>query len=134
MSMERTLKSLVLIRAKHLAESVTTPMLLVAADGTLVFYNEAAEALLGTPFTDVGQMPAGQWGERFNVRDRHDEPFPLEAMPGWMELQKERPNLGHVRLTSQDGTDRFLAVCAFPLFTSQQQFDGGLVLLWEEDE
>jgi PAS domain-containing protein len=134
-SMERTLKSLVLIRAKHLAESVTTPMLLVAADGTLVFYNEAAEGLFGTPFTEVGQMPAADWGTKFNVRGRDHQPFPLEAMPGWIEMQgSDRPTTGHVRLTTLDGTDRWLAVCAFPLYTSQQQFEGGLVLLWQEDE
>jgi PAS domain-containing protein len=132
--MERSLKSLVLIRAKHLAESVTTPMLLIAADGTLVFYNEAAGALFDIPFNDVGQMTAGEWGAKFNVRDRHDVVFPLEAMPGWIKLQKERPDIGHVRLTTLEGRDKFLAACAFPLFTSQQQFDGGLVLLWEEDE
>jgi PAS domain-containing protein len=130
---ERSLKSLVLIRAKHLAESVTTPMLLVAADGTLVFYNEGAEALFGKPFSDVGQMPAGDWGKQFNVRDRHDNPFPLEAMPGWMELQTERPTLGHVKLTTARGEDLFLAACGMPLFTSQQQFDGGLVLMWQEE-
>ena len=131
---ERTLKSLVLIRAKHLAESVTTPMLLIASDGTLVFYNEGAEALFGTPFTEVGQMPAGDWGAKFKVRDRSNNTFPLEAMPGWMELQTERPTTGHVKVTTVDGADKLLAVCAFPLFTSQQQFDGGLVLMWEEEE
>ncbi len=80
-------------------------------------------------------MSAGEWGTKFNVRDRHDNAFPLEAMPGWIKLQNEsEPDIGHVRLTTLEGQDKFLAACAFPLFTSQQQFDGGLVLLWEEDE
>lgn len=133
-TMERTLKSLVLIRAKHLAESVTTPMLLIDAEGNLVFYNEGAEAQLGTPFTDVGQVPAAEWQTQFRVRGRHDEPAPLQSMPGWIDLQGERPGIGHVRLTRLDGSDLFIAVCAFPLFTSQQQFDGALVIFWPEDE
>ena len=132
--MERTLKSLVLIRAKHLAESVTTSMLLIDAEGNLVFYNEAAEALLGTPFTDVGQVPASEWQAQFKVRGRHDEPAPLQSMPGWQDLLGERPGIGHVKLTTLDGRDLFLAVCAFPLFTSQQQFDGALVIFWEEEQ
>jgi PAS domain-containing protein len=131
---ERTLKSLVLIRAKHLAESVTTPMLIIDANGTIVFYNEAAGALFDVQFTDVGQLTANDWQTRFNVRDRHDQSFPLDAMPGWIKLQKERVDIGHVRLTTLAGEDKFLAACAFPLFTSQQQFDGGLVLFWVEDE
>ena len=132
--MERTLKSLVLIRAKHLAESVTTPMLLIDAEGNLIFYNEGAEALLGTPFSDVGSIPASEWQAQFHVRGRDDAPFPLESMPGWIELQGERPGIGHVRLTTLDGTDHFIAVCAFPLFTAQRQFDGALVIFWKEDE
>jgi hypothetical protein len=131
---ERSLKSLVLIRAKHLAESVTTPMLLIAADGTLIFYNEAAGSLFEVAFNDAGQMSASEWGTKFNVRDRDNNAYPLEAMPGWIKLSRERPGIGHVRLTTLEGRDKFLAACAFPLFTSQQQFDGGLVLLWEEDE
>jgi PAS domain-containing protein len=131
--LERT-KSLVLIRAKHLAESVTTPMLLVDDEGTLVFYNEAAEATLGLPFADLGPVPVSDWQERFRVRSRDDAPFPLDAMPGWIELQKERPGTGHVRFTTAAGHDVFIAVCAFPLFTSERRFDGALVFFWEEPD
>jgi PAS domain-containing protein len=131
--MERSAKSLVLIRAKHLAESVTTPMFLTDASGHLIFYNEAAEVLMGKPFTDVGVLTTSEWRETFNIRNRDGSPFPLEAMPGWMELQGERPTLGHFWLTAFDGTDHFLAVCAFPLFTAQRQFDGALVLFWEDE-
>lgn len=132
--MERALKSLVLIRAKHLAESVTTPMLLIDADGNLVFYNEGAETLLGVPFTDVGNVAASEWQAKFRVRARDDQPAPLQKMPGWFDLKEERPGLGHVRLTTLDGKDHFIAVCAFPLFTAQTQFDGALVIFWEEEE
>lgn len=131
--MERALKSLVLIRAKHLAESVTTPMLLVDANGNMVFYNEAAEMVVGRAFNDVGPVPAADWQERFRVRARDDSPAPLEKMPGWMDLKGERPGLGHLRLTTIEGRDLDVAVCAFPLFTSQHQFDGALVIFWEED-
>jgi len=131
---ERALKSLVIIRAKHLAESVTTPMLLIDAEGNLVFYNEGAEALLETPFTDVGVIPAAEWQDMFRLRARDDSPAPLEKMPGWIDLQGERPGLGHVRFTTLTGKDHFVAVCAVPLFTAQKQFDGALVLFWDEPE
>ena len=131
---ERSLKSLVLIRAKHLAESVTTPMLIIDANGTIVFYNDAAGVLFDVAFNDLGQLTANEWQTKFNVRDRYDNVFPLDAMPGWIELQKQRVDkIGHVRLTTLAGEDKFLAAVAFPLFTSQQQFEGGMVLFWEED-
>jgi PAS domain-containing protein len=131
---ERALKSLALIRAKHLAESVTTPMLLTDREGTLIFFNEAAEVMLGVPFSDVGPLGPQGWQKRFDVRGRDGSAFPLEAMPGWLELQTERPGTGHLVLRKADGADIVLAVCAFPLFTAQRQFDGALVLFWQDED
>jgi PAS domain S-box-containing protein len=130
--LERTTKSLVLIRAKHLAESVTTPMLLLDAEGNVVYFNEAAESALGLRYTEVGQIPVSEWQERFKVRARDGSPFTLDTMPGWGDVRNERPGTGHVRLTTADGREPLLAVCAVPLFTSQDQLDGALVLFWEE--
>ncbi len=132
--MERALKSLALIRAKHLAESVTTPMLLTDREGTLIFANEAAEGLTGYRFTDLGPLTAQQWQKQLGVRGRDGQDFPLDAMPGWLELMGERPGTGHVMIRCLDGTDLVLAVCAFPLFTAQREFDGALVLLWQDGE
>ena len=131
---ERTVKSLVLIRAKHLAESVTTPTFLADGDGNLIFYNEAAEAVLGRSYADAGPMPAAEWQETFNVRDRDGSPFPLDRMPGWIVLQKHRPALGHMKIQGLDGVDHFIAVCAIPLFTQAEQFEGALIIFWEEEE
>jgi PAS domain-containing protein len=131
---EGTLKSLVLIRAKHLAESVTTPTFIADREGTLIFYNEAAEMLLGRPFADHGPMSASQWGEIFNIRSRDDSPFPLDTMPGWLEVQQHRPAIGHLKFRAANGADHFIAVCAVPLFTSQEQFEGAMVIFWEDSE
>lgn len=131
---ERTLKSLVLIRAKHLAESVTTPTFLADQDGNLIFYNEAAEALLGTPFADAGPMPASQWQETFDVRSRDGSPFPIDQMPGWMVLQRHQPAMGHLLFRGLDGVDRFIAVCGIPLFRQEDLFEGALIVFWEDDE
>jgi PAS domain-containing protein len=131
---ERALKSLALIRAKHLAESVTTPMLLADGEGNMIFFNEAAEVLLGSAFADIGPQPASEWQARFRVRARDDSDFPLEAMPGWIALQGERPGLGHLRFTTLDGIDRFIAVCAVPLFAQAKLFEGAMILFWEEEE
>ncbi len=129
--MERP-KSLVLIRAKHLAESVTTPMFLADAGGNLIFFNEAAEAMLGRPFGDNGLLTPGEWQQTFDVRDRNDAPFALESMASWMQVQNEQPAMGHIKFRSADGTDHLVATCAFPLFTEQQRFEGALILFWRD--
>jgi PAS domain-containing protein len=125
-------KSLVLIRAKHLAESVTTPMFLADDQGNLIFYNEAAESLLGRPFVDNGALSPTEWQRAFDVRDRNGEPFPLESMASWIEVQNEQPAMGHLQFRSADGTDHLVATCAFPLFTEQQRFEGALILFWRD--
>ena len=38
-------------------------MFLIDATGTLVFYNEAAELLIGRPFAELGEIPALEFGE-----------------------------------------------------------------------
>ena len=121
-----------LIRAKHLAESVTTPMFLADAEGNLIFYNEAAEALLGKPFVDKGSLSPADWQRSFDVRDRDDHPFALESMASWMSVQNEQPSLGHIKFSSADGTDHLVATCAFPLFTEQERFEGALILFWRD--
>ena len=131
--MERTLRSLVLIRAKHLAESVTTPTFLADEQGNLIFYNESAAALLGKSFSDAGAMPASEWQKIFDVRSRDGSPLPLDGMPGWVALQEHRPSMGHLRFTALDGEERFIAVCAIPLFTQPEQFEGALIIFWQDE-
>ena len=125
-------KSLVLIRAKHLAESVTTPMFLADAEGNLIFFNEAAESLLGRAFVDNGALTPTDWQRSFDVRDRNDAPFPLESMSSWIQVQNEQPAMGHIKFRAADGSDNLVATCAFPLFTEQARFEGALILFWRD--
>ena len=62
-------KPLELILARNLLTSVTTPAFLVARDGTLLFYNEGAGALIGRPFEDIGQLDIDEWTSRFGPFD-----------------------------------------------------------------
>ena len=46
--------SLPLILARELASNLATPMFLLDTRGMLVFYNDAAELVIGKPFAEVG--------------------------------------------------------------------------------
>ena len=48
--------NLPLILARELASNLATPMFLLDAGGMLVFYNDAAELLLGKPFAELGEI------------------------------------------------------------------------------
>jgi len=54
-----------LILARNLLSSVSTPAFLVGEQGLLLFYNEAAGALLGRRFEDTGTMTAEEWTREF---------------------------------------------------------------------
>ena len=61
-------KHLVLILAREFASNLATPTLITDERGWLVYYNEAAESLLGRSFSEAGEMPADQWQTMFTVR------------------------------------------------------------------
>ena len=52
MSSPRSQKPLELILARNLLTSISTPAFLLDADAAVVFYNEAAAAVLGRSFGD----------------------------------------------------------------------------------
>ena len=52
-------KDVVLILARELASNLATPMLVLDHTGALIFFNEAAEVIMGAPFATVAQPRAG---------------------------------------------------------------------------
>ena len=57
-SVQRRPKNLVLILAREFASKLATPTFVNDAEGTLVYYNEPAEGVLGRSFAEAGEMPA----------------------------------------------------------------------------
>ena len=51
-------KPIQIILARQLASCVATPILLVDAVGTLIYYNEPAEAIFHQRFDETGEIPA----------------------------------------------------------------------------
>src|SRR5256885_16947666 len=78
MGWEPRQKDLVLILARDVAARLATPMFVIDAEGTLVFFNEAAEAVLGQTFADSGEMPLDEWSTAFSPVDHDGTPIPAE--------------------------------------------------------
>jgi PAS domain-containing protein len=128
----RRQKHLVLILAREVASNLATPMLIADAEGTLVFYNEAAEAIIGRAFPEAGEMPIDEWTAGFLPRTRDSEPIPPERRPVRIALDERRPAHQSFRITSADGVVRDLAVTAFPLFAHLDEFVGIVAIFWRE--
>jgi PAS domain-containing protein len=124
-------KDLLLVRMREVATNVATPMFVADAEGTLVFYNEPAERILGRSFAAAGEIRAEEWAKLFSVESADGEPLPLEQMPGGIAFLERRPAHGSLRITGLDGVKHDLAVTAFPLFKRGRDFVGVVIIFWE---
>jgi PAS domain-containing protein len=126
-------KHLALILARELATQLATATFISDADGELVFYNEAAEKILGRTFAEAGSMPAEEWASTFRVEDLEGNPVPLERNPGGIALAERRPDHKRLRIVGLDGVPRRISATAMPLFANPTQLVGMIAFFWEED-
>jgi len=127
-------KPLELILARNLLTSVTTPAFLVGRDGTLLFYNESAGALIGRPFEDIGQLDLEEWTRRFGPFDEDDEPFPVAELPLTRALREGRPAHDEFSVRSADGVKHRIAASAMPIVGTGTGASGVMVIFWPVDE
>jgi PAS domain-containing protein len=129
----RPQKHLALIIARELASQLATATFIADARGDLVFYNEAAEEILGRTFAEAGTMPAEGWGSQFLLEELDGTRMPLERMPAGIALLERRPAHSQLWMTGLDGRRRLLSVTAVPLFASATEFVGMIALFWQSD-
>ncbi|MGH2829190.1 MAG: PAS domain-containing protein [Actinomycetota bacterium] len=131
--MDRTAyKSLALILARDLAENLATPLFVADAAGTMVFYNEPAERLLGRRFSETGELPVAEWSTIWTPHDLGGPALTLAETPIGIALMERRPAHRRLVITGLDGVDRVIEVSAFPLFSSATEFSGAIAIFWEE--
>jgi PAS domain S-box-containing protein len=123
-------KHLVLILAREFASNLSTPTLIADDRGRLVYYNEAAAAVTGTPFAEVGEVPLDEWTSSFVPRTEGADPVPSERRPARIALDERRPAHERFRITSRDGVERDIEVTAFPLFAHADEFVGVVAIFW----
>lgn len=128
-------KNIVLILARELASHIASPVFLVDPEGTLVYYNERAEPVLGQRFDQTGELRADEWGTKWSPADPVDgRPLPLEELPLYVALRDRKPATRPLRINALDGTQRVIDVVAFPLFASVDDFVGAVAIFWETTE
>ena len=123
-------KHLVLILAREFASNLATPTLIADAQGRLVFYNEAAEAVVGQRFAEAGEMELDEWIASFAPRTADAVPIPAEQRPARIALDERRAAHQRYRVTSVDGIEREIEVTAFPLFAHADEFVGIVTIFW----
>ena len=128
-------KSLLLILARELASNLATPMFVVDSYGVLIFYNEAAEALLGQSFAVTGELSPDVWGgAMFGPEALDGTPITVADLPLSQTLVDQTPAHAMFRITGLDGVKRTIAATTFPLFAKVGFLSGAVAIFWEVAE
>jgi PAS domain-containing protein len=122
-------KPLELILARNLLTSLSTPAFLVDESGALIFYNEAAGALLGISFEESGRMPAEEWSHAVGPFGDEGTPIPIEELPTTKALRQGRPAHGGFRVRSIRGEEYEIESTALPIVAEGGQ-EGAMIVFW----
>src|SRR3954447_7972764 len=96
-------KSLPLILARELSANLATPMFLLDATGTLVFYNDAAELMLGRSHAELGVVTADEFGAMLQLADVDGTPLRRRDSPAGVAFINREPSHRRLQATTLDG-------------------------------
>ena len=124
---------LLLIQARNLITSLALPAALTDPEGRLLFFNDAAAALLGRRFEEVGRLNREEWGNLIGPFDDDARPIATDHLPLAMALRNGRPAQGKFRVRFGDGELHEVEVSALPL-VEPGYFEGVLVVFWPVEQ
>jgi PAS domain-containing protein len=119
------------ILSRHLAEYLAMPIFIVNPAGDLIYYNEPAEAILGTKYNETGIMPAAEWAAIFQPVDQAGKPLLPEDLPLIIAITKRHPAHKIFWIRGTNGNMREIEVTALPLVGQADRFLGGMAIFWE---
>ncbi len=123
-------KPVEVILMRQLASYLPIPIFVVGADGTLLFYNEPAELLLGRRFEEAGEMTRDVWSTIFLPTDEHGAALPPDAVPLVVALRERRPIHSTIGFTGLDGVTKLIELTAFPLEGQGERHLGAVAMFW----
>lgn len=122
------------ILARQLAEYLTLAIFIVDPSGDLLYYNEPAEAILGSRYVETGPMAASDLATIFRTVDQDGKPMKSEELPLEIALTQHLPVHSILWIQGLDGALRQIEVTAFPLIAQANRFLGAIAIFWEVPE
>ncbi len=120
-----------MILMKLVASYLSTPIFLVDPAGALLYYNEAAEKILGRRYDETGEMPLEEWATIFVPTDEAGEVIPPEALPLSKTVQHGLADHGEFWIRGLDEAPRHISVTSFPMVGQHSRRLGSVALFWE---
>jgi PAS domain-containing protein len=122
-------KPLELILARNLLSSISTPAFLVGDRGSLLFYNEAAGALVGRAFEETGVMSAEDWIAEFGPFGADEQPIPYSQLPATLAAREGMPFHGNFRICAAGGNHQDVEASTIPI-VGPGGSSGAIVIFW----
>ena len=126
-------KELELILTRQLADSLSVPIFITVTDGTLIFYNEPAEKILGKKYNETGAMKADVWSSLFEPQNAAGKRIPRIDLPLVKTLTYCQPAQNDFWVKNLEGKKYYLSVTSFPLIGRSNRFVGAVTIFWEKE-
>lgn len=123
-----------IILLRQWAAHMAVPIYICLADGSLAYYNEPAENLLGRSFAEAQQMPFEQFTELFHATTMEGDRIGPDDLPLGVALLTRRPAHRKLRILAPDQATRVLEISAFPLTAQGGTHLGAVAMFWEASE
>ena len=124
--------SLPLILARELASNLSTPMFLIDPRGMLVFYNDAAELVIGKPFAELGVVDALEFGRVLDMAELDGTRIHRRQSPAGIAFAERHPSHQRLLVSGYDGVRRAVEATAYPLLGVDHELHGVMVVFWQE--
>jgi PAS domain-containing protein len=126
-------KEIEMILARQLADCLALPILLVDGDGTLVFYNEPAEKIIGLRFDETGALSPAEWLRMFLITDGKGNPLKPEDRPLVRALTQREPCQSTLWIRGADQAEHRIHSTTLPLIGRGGRFLGAMAIFWKTD-
>ncbi len=104
---------------------------MIDAEGRLIFYNPAAEPLIGRPFAALGPVELRDWYDAFHFADEDGSPIKRQDHPMYVALNRLQPSYRRFVYQGLDGVKRLAEGTAFPLVGQCHRHLGAVGIFWE---
>ena len=123
-----------LILTRQWASYLAVPVWVVGERGDLLYYNEAAEAVLGRRYDEAGEMPVEELATIFKTTAVDGSPIAADAIPIIVALRERRAAHKALRIQGLDNVWRDIEATAFPLEGQGGRHLGAVAFFWEVQE
>jgi PAS domain-containing protein len=119
------------ILMRRLAERLETPIFIQHADGELLFFNAAAEPIVGIPYERVKVTPRHELYATFRPRDEDGQLIESDDHPLNIARYRREPSHRRFWIRGLDGVDRKVEFTAIPLIGQSGHVLGSAGFFWE---